>query len=54
MSMNNKIYYYIDKVEQLEKGNFVGPITCEIDPSNRCNADCNFCMFSKYRKDSST
>lgn len=53
MSMNNKIYYYIDKVEQLEKGNFVGPITCEIDPSNRCNADCNFCMFSKYRKDSS-
>jgi uncharacterized protein len=50
MSMNNKIYYYLDKVEKLDQGEFVGPVTCEIDPSNKCNLDCDFCMFEKYRK----
>ncbi|MCK5604636.1 radical SAM protein, partial [Candidatus Pacearchaeota archaeon] len=52
MSMNNKIYYYIDQVEKLERGEFVPPITCEIDPSNKCNLDCDFCMFKDYRSKS--
>lgn len=52
MSMNNKIYYYLDEVEKLQRGEYVAPVTCEIDPSNRCNLDCDFCMFSSYRKSS--
>jgi len=50
--MDNKIYYYLDAVEKMKKGIWVPPITCEIDPSNKCMLDCEFCMFEKYRKDS--
>jgi MoaA/NifB/PqqE/SkfB family radical SAM enzyme len=49
MSMDNKIYYYLDQVEKLERGEFVSPITCEIDPSNACNLKCGFCMFGDWR-----
>lgn len=49
MSMDNKIYYYLDQVEKLIQGEFVPPVTCEIDPSNKCMLDCNFCMFENYR-----
>jgi len=51
MSMDNKIYYYLDQVEKLNKGEFVPPVSCEIDPSNSCNLKCNFCMFGEWRKD---
>jgi len=51
MSMNNKIYYYLDQVEKLNKGEWVPPVSCEIDPSNACNLDCDFCMFANWRKD---
>jgi len=51
MSMNNKIYYYLDQVEKLERGEFVPPVSCEIDPSNSCNLNCDFCMFADWRKD---
>ena len=51
MSMNNKIYYYLDQVEKLERGEFVAPISAEIDPSNSCNLKCGFCMFGEWRKD---
>ncbi len=50
MSMENKIYYYLDQVEKLRKGKFVPPISCEIDPSNSCNLKCDFCMFGKWRE----
>jgi len=50
MSMDNKIYYYLDQIEKLNKGKFVSPITCEIDPSNSCNLKCDFCMFEEWRK----
>ena len=49
MSMDNKIYYYLDQVERLERGEFVPPISCEIDPSNACNLNCGFCMFGDWR-----
>ena len=52
MSMDNKIYYYLDEVEKLKKREWAAPITCEIDPSNKCMLDCEFCMFEKYRKSS--
>jgi len=51
MSMDNKIYYYLDQVEKLERGEFVAPISCEVDPSNSCNLKCGFCMFGEWRKD---
>ena len=51
MSMDNKIYYYLDQVEKLNRGEFVAPISCEIDPSNACNLKCGFCMFGDWRKD---
>ncbi|MHA1816264.1 MAG: radical SAM protein [Candidatus Heimdallarchaeaceae archaeon] len=50
MSMDNKIYYYLDQVEKLNKGEFVPPVSCEIDPSNSCNLKCNFCMFGEWRE----
>jgi len=50
MSMDNKIYYYLDQVEKLERAEYVPPITVEIDPSNKCILKCGFCMFEKYRK----
>ncbi len=52
MSMDNKILYYLDAIEKLERGEFTSPVTCEIDPSNKCMLDCDFCMFEEYRKDS--
>jgi len=51
MSMDNKIYYYLDQVEKLNRGEFVPPISCEIDPSNSCNLKCGFCMFGEWRED---
>jgi len=50
MSMDNKIYYYLDQVEKLNSGEFVAPVSCEIDPSNSCNLKCNFCMFGDWRE----
>jgi len=50
MSMDNKIYYYLDAVEKLQKGEFVPPVTAEIDPSNKCMLDCEFCMFQDHIK----
>jgi uncharacterized protein len=50
--MQNKIMYYLDKVHKLESGIFVPPITCEIDPSNRCPLQCKFCMFAGSNKHS--
>jgi MoaA/NifB/PqqE/SkfB family radical SAM enzyme len=44
--MQNKIIYYMDQIADLQKGIFVPPITCEIDLSNKCPLNCNFCMFA--------
>lgn len=52
MTMENKIYYYLDQIKKLQNGEFVPPVSCEIDPSNQCPADCSFCMFSQYIKTS--
>ena len=50
MSMDNKIYYYLDQVEKLNKGEFVAPVSCEIDTSNKCMLKCDFCMWADWRK----
>lgn len=47
--MDEKIFYYIDQVERLIAGEAVMPVTCEIDPTNRCQLDCSYCMFKTLR-----
>lgn len=47
--MDHKIMYYVNEVEKLIAGESVMPVTCEIDPSNRCQLSCNFCMFESLR-----
>jgi MoaA/NifB/PqqE/SkfB family radical SAM enzyme len=43
-----KICYHLDKVDALSKGEFVAPVTCEIDVSNFCQNSCSFCMYGDY------
>jgi MoaA/NifB/PqqE/SkfB family radical SAM enzyme len=50
--MQNKILFYLDEIKRLKQGKFVPPITCEIDPSNRCPLNCNFCMFAGSNEES--
>lgn len=47
--MYSKILYHLDKVDRLERGEVVPPVSCEIDPTNACQNSCNFCI-SKDRK----
>ena len=47
--MDRKVLYYLDKVERLIDGEAVMPVTCEIDPTNRCQLDCKYCMFKTLR-----
>jgi len=49
--MERKIYYYLDKINKMKKGVYIPPISCEIDPSNRCMLNCKFCMYKDYRKE---
>lgn len=48
--MEHKILYYLDKIKRIQEGEFVPPVTCEIDTSNLCPLDCSFCMYKKYIK----
>lgn len=48
--MSKKIYYYLKEIEESIKGDPIMPVTCEIDLSNKCQLDCNFCMYEEYRK----
>jgi MoaA/NifB/PqqE/SkfB family radical SAM enzyme len=46
--MDEKILYWVDKLVEIEQGRFVGPICCEIDPSNTCPLHCKFCFYKKH------
>jgi len=46
--MNSKILFYLQEMEQIEKRGWAIPVTCEMDPSNRCQNQCAFCI-SKNR-----
>jgi MoaA/NifB/PqqE/SkfB family radical SAM enzyme len=43
-----RIIYYINDIDKLLKDKYVHPISCEIDPSNRCMLKCKFCMYADY------
>lgn len=47
--MHRKIIPYLNDIEAVLDGEFRPPVTCEIDPSNRCQNDCDFCMYTAYR-----
>ena len=49
--MYNKIVYYLDEIDRIKKGEIVYPVSVEIDPSNRCQCNCSFCLYKEYRKD---
>lgn len=49
--MERKIYLYFNEILAMLDGNYHAPITCEIDPSNRCQLNCSFCMYKKFRND---
>lgn len=49
--VEKKIYYYLDEIEKMQDGEYINPVSCEIDLSNRCMLDCSFCMYKKYRRE---
>ena len=40
----HKILNHFDKLQKIAAGQTVFPITVEIDPSNRCNHRCQWCV----------
>lgn len=51
--MSKKVYYYLNEIEKSIRGEPIMPVTCEIDLSNKCQLDCNFCMYKHFRKSNS-
>ncbi len=48
MDINIKICYYLKECDVLARGNYIPPITCEIDPSNACMLNCSFCIYANH------
>lgn len=46
-----KILWHLDKVIEWKNTGKTFPILFEIDPSNKCNHDCPWCSFSKWRSE---
>ena len=46
-----KILWHLDKVNEWNNTGNVFPILFEIDPTNKCNHDCPWCSFSKWRSE---
>jgi len=49
--MERKIFFYTNEIVRMLAGEYVPPVTCEIDLSNRCQLNCSFCMYKKFRAD---
>ena len=49
--MHRKVIPYLDKIENILEGRFEPPLSCEIDPSNKCQNNCDFCMYADYRNE---
>ncbi|MCW3134450.1 MAG: radical SAM protein [Methanophagales archaeon] len=45
-----KVLCHFDKLKKLARGKMIPPVTVEIDPSNRCNHNCKWCMYSEFRR----
>jgi len=49
-TLGSKIIGYLEKTDRLMNGEKVFPVTCEIDTSNYCQNNCNWCIYSDYIK----
>ena len=49
--MYRKVLFHMDELERIRNGKLQFPITFEVDPTNKCNNDCSFCMFREFRAD---
>ena len=49
--MERKIYLYTNELLDILEGKWVVPPTCEIDLSNKCTLNCEFCLYASFRKE---
>jgi MoaA/NifB/PqqE/SkfB family radical SAM enzyme len=52
--MFKKAHFYLDKIDALTAGRYTPPVTVEIDPSNLCQLNCEFCMYRDYLRETGT
>ena len=46
-----KIGFWINELERISEGEFQPPVTIELDLTNKCQNDCSFCMYARFRKE---
>jgi len=46
-----KVLIWREWLEHCAKGDFLSPVTIDIDPSGRCNLDCIWCNFKDFNKE---
>lgn len=49
-TIGDKLLCHLREADNLASGRYQPFVSCEIDPSNRCQLDCKWCFFKKYRK----
>ena len=49
-NLGSKILAYLEPIDKMVQGEFPGLITCEIDPSNYCQNNCEWCIYADYIK----
>ncbi len=47
---SSKVLLWRSHLEAIARGEFLPPVSADIDPSNYCNLDCSWCIQGKYRK----
>lgn len=47
--IGEKILYHLKALDRAVNGQFQMPITCEVDPTNRCQLKCKWCIYKKTR-----
>ena len=50
IGLGHKILYFLREADELVKGGYQMPVTFEVDASNACQNDCDFCMFAFHIK----
>ena len=44
-----KVFAHMDKIEQLKRGKIITPVFIQVDLTNRCNLNCNFCFYKIHK-----
>jgi sulfatase maturation enzyme AslB (radical SAM superfamily) len=45
-----KVLLWRSHLDAIARGEFLPPVSADIDPSNLCNLDCSWCIQARYRK----